>query len=89
MVKCVLRAQELCPPVNSPSLGHFVQVSFAVLRECLQAEHRQVNIGGKVFVGPSWDMQGTRLSTRMLSTPDKRIQGGSISLHFSLELADH
>lgn len=89
LVQCVLRAQELCLPINFPSLGHFVQASFAVLTECLQAEHKQVKRGGKLFIGPSWDMQDAGLNTRMLSTPDKRIQGGSIGLCFSLELADH
>lgn len=88
MVKWVLRPQELCPPVNSPSLGHFVQASFAVLRESLQAEYRQLKRGGKLFVGPSWDMQDARLSTRMLSTPHKRMQRGSVGPYFSLELAD-
>lgn len=67
-------------------LGSFC--SFAVLRECLQAEYRRLKRGGKLFVGPGWDMQDTRLSTRMLSTPDERIQGGSVGLHFILELTD-
>lgn len=37
---------------NLPSLGHLVQVFFAVLRETVQAGHRQVKRRRKLFVGP-------------------------------------
>lgn len=82
LVKCVLRAQELCPPVCSPSLGHCSGILCCAQRVCKQNTDKWKEKG-------SWDMQNTRLSTRMLSTPDKRIQGGSVGLHFSLELAHH